>query len=189
MTRFIHATSAVLLAATAASAQQPPAPQKINLAAGLQRAYANIKLNLTQAADKLSDADYAFTPSPAIRGFGAQVGHVANFHYLWCSQAKGEANPNQGQNLEQKTTKAELVKALADSLAYCDPVFAALTDESALQLVKQNLNEVARGFVLNQVLLHDNEEYGILTVYLRLKGLVPPSTERQQQAQRGRGGN
>lgn len=103
---------------------------------------------------------------------------------MWCSQAKGEANPIQGQNFEQKTTKADFVKALADSFAYCDPAFAALTDESALQFVKQGQNDVARGVILNQVLVHDNLEYGVITVYLRLKELVPPSTERQQQGQR-----
>jgi uncharacterized damage-inducible protein DinB len=186
MNRIVCLTVGAVLFAAAASAQQP-AGQKINLAAGYQRAYDNIKTNLTQATEKLPEADYSFTPSPAIRNFGAQFSHVAQFHYLWCAQAKGEANPMQGQNLEQKSTKAEAVKLLADSFAYCDPVFASLTDESALQLVKQGQNDVARGFVLAQVLMHDNEEYGILTVYMRVKQQVPPSTERQQRGRAGRG--
>jgi uncharacterized damage-inducible protein DinB len=186
MKRAIQLATVGLLTATAVSAQQPAAPQTITLSAGIQRGYANAKNNLTEATNKLPESDYGYKPTPAIRSFGAQFGHVANFHYLWCSQAKGEPNPMQGQNLEQKTTKEEFVKVLADSFAYCDPVFAALTDERALQLVKQNQNDVARGVVLTQILQHDNLEYGVLTVYLRLKELVPPSTERQQQGQRGR---
>ena len=190
MKRVACMVSGILLAASAAFAQTPAqgAPQKISLAAGLQRSWDNIKTNLTQAADKMAEADSTFTPAAPVRGFGAQFGHVANFHYLFCSVAKGEANPNQGQNLEQKTTKAEFVKALADSFAYCDPVFASLADESAVQLVKQGQNEVARGSVLTNLIAHDNEEYGIITIYLRLKAQVPPSTERQMQGRGGRGG-
>ena len=189
MKRVTCLVSGILLTAGAAFAQIPAqgAPQKVSLAVGLQRSYDNIKTNLTQAVDKMADADAAFTPASPVRGFGAQFGHVANFHYLFCSVAKGEANPNQGQNLEQKTTKAEFVKALADSFAYCDPVLASLTDESAVQLVKQGQNEVARGSVLTNLIAHDNEEYGIVTIYLRLKAQVPPSTERQMQGRGGRG--
>ena len=103
MKRVACMVSGILLAASAAFAQAPAqgAPQKVSLAAGLQRAYDNIKTNLTQAADKMAEADSTFTPAAPVRGFGAQLGHVANFHYLFCSVAKGEANPNQGQNLEQ----------------------------------------------------------------------------------------
>ena len=187
MKRVTYLVSGILLATGAAFAQQG-APQKVSLAVGLQRSYDNIKTNLTQAVDKMAEADTAFTPASPVRGFGPQFGHVANFHYLFCSAAKGQANPNQGQNLEQKTTKAEFVKTLADSFAYCAAAFSSLTDESAVQLVKQGPNEVARGSVHTNLIAHDNEEYGIITIYLRLKSQVPPSTERQMQGRGGRGG-
>ena len=177
----------LVLTASAASAQAPAGGQKISLAQGLQRAYANIKLNLTEAADKMAEADYAWRPSPEIRPYGGQLGHVANSQFGSCAAAKGEANPNQGNDLEKKTTKAEFVKALADSFAYCDPVFAALTDQSAVELVKQGQNEIARGAVLANLVTHSNEEYGIITVYIRTKSMVPPSTERSMRG-RGMGG-
>ena len=177
--------SAALLSASAASAQPPAAaPAKISLAAGIQRGYDNIKRNLKEAADKMPDAEYGFKPTPDIRSFGQLVGHVANAQFNACSAAKGEGNPNQGNDNEKKTTKAELVKALSDSFAYCDPVFASLTDETAVQFVKQGQNEVARGVVMSGTVTHDNEMYGTASVYMRLKGLVPPSTERQQQMRR-----
>lgn len=178
--------SAFVLTASVASAQAPAGGgQKVNLATGLQRAYANIKLNLTEAAEKLPEADYTYTPSKDIRPFGGQLAHVANSQFNSCAAAKGEPNPNQGQNLEQtKKTRAEIIKALADSFAFCDPAFAALTDQSAVELVRQGMNEVARGAVLSNLIAHSNEEYGIITVYLRTKGIVPPSTER---GMRGRG--
>ncbi|MFN8062921.1 MAG: DinB family protein [Vicinamibacterales bacterium] len=177
----------VLFAAGIASAQPPQpnaAPQKVTLAAGLQRSYNNLKTNLTQSAEKMSEADYAFKPTPDVRSFGQLFGHVANSQYNACSAVKGEANPNQGNDLEKKTTKAEFTKALADSFAYCDAAFASLTDENAGQLVKQGQNEVARASILANVIAHGNEMYGTNVVYLRLKGIVPPSTERAQQTRR-----
>jgi hypothetical protein len=185
-------TFVLTLMASVANAQAPAAPaagQKIDLATGLQRAYAGIKLNLTEAAEKLGEADYTHRPSPQIRPYGGQFAHTAQSQFNACSQAKGEPNPVAGQNFEQtKTSRADVIKALADSFAYCDPVFAALTDQSALQLVRQGMNEVARGVVLAGLIAHSNEEYGVITVYIRTKDLVPPSTERQQRG-RGMGGN
>jgi hypothetical protein len=177
---------ACLFTTSIAEAQAPAAQgQKVQLSEGLRRSYATIKLNLTEAAEKFSDADYSYRPSPEIRVYGGQLAHVANSQFNACAAARGVANPNQGQNLEQtKTTRADIIKALADSFAFCDPAFESLTDQSALELVRQGNNEVARGGVLSNLIAHSNEEYGIITVYLRTKGMVPPSTERSM---RGRG--
>jgi hypothetical protein len=166
----------------------PPAtagPQQIPLHEGLRRAYNSLKMNLTETAQKLPEGDYGYRPSPDIRVFGAQLAHIANSQFNTCAAARGEANPHQGKNVEQtKTTRADIVQALADSFAFCDPAFASLTDQSALELIKQGANEVSRGGALTNMIIHGNLEYGVLTVYLRTKGMVPPSTER---GMRGRG--
>ena len=169
---------------------QAPAPaaqggQKIPLSEGLRRSYNTLKMNLTEAAQKFGEADYGYRRRPRFAASAAQLAHVANSQFNACAAARGEANPHQGSNLEQtKTTRADIIQALADSFAFCDPVFANLTDQSALELVRQGQNEVARGAVLANLIAHGNEEYGILTVYMRTKGMVPPSTER---GMRGRG--
>ena len=180
---------ASVLSVSTAYAQAPAAQggggQKIPLSEGLRRGYNTLKMNLTETAEKFTEADYNYTPSKEIRVFGAQLAHVANSQFNSCAAARGEANPNQGQNLEQtKKTRAEIIKALADSFAFCDPAFANLTDQSALELVRQGQNEASRGGILSNLIVHGNEEYGILTVYMRTKGMVPPSTER---GMRGRG--
>jgi uncharacterized damage-inducible protein DinB len=180
----ICAALGLFLAASTSSAQAPAGGQTISLAQGLQRSYNGIKANLNEAATKMVDAEYSYRPSPDIRTYGGQLAHVAFWNYVFCSAAKSEENPNKEELEKTKAMKADVAKVLADSFAYCDPVFASLTDENALQLVKQGQNEVARGSVLANVISHGNEEYGIITVYLRTKNLVPPSTER---AQRGRG--
>jgi|CXWL01.1.fsa_nt_gi hypothetical protein len=185
------ALGAFLIAPAAFAQGAGPAGQPIGIAAGLQAAYTRVKTLVTQSADKVSDADYfAFKPVAEIRNYGQLWGHVANFHYNTCAQVKGVPNPNQGINLENTaTTKAAVVKALADSFAFCDDAFSALTDQTAVELLMGGRGAPrARLVVLNQVIEHDNEMYGVGTVYQRLKGIVPPSTEAQQQRQGGQGG-
>ncbi|MEQ1757396.1 MAG: DinB family protein [Vicinamibacterales bacterium] len=180
----------VFLIAPAAFAQGPgPAGQPIGIAAGLQAAYNRVKTMVVQSADKMPDADYGFKPNEEIRNYGQLWGHVANFHYNTCAQVKGVPNPNQGNNLEMTaTTKAAVVKALADSFAFCDDAFSSLTDQTAVELLMGGRGAPrAKLVVLNQIVEHDNEMYGIGTVYQRLKGIVPPSTEAQQQRQGGAG--
>ncbi|MEO8683138.1 MAG: DinB family protein [Vicinamibacterales bacterium] len=181
MKRVLSLTSVFVLVGSAAFAQGGGmmAPQKISLATGLQRSYDGVKRNLTEMAEKMPEANYPFKPTPEQRDFGQIFAHIANSSYGACSAARGVANPNQGKNLEELLkTKAEFVKALADSFAFCDEAFKMLTDANAVEMVKQGQNEVARGSILAGVIGHDDELYGTGAVYMRLKGLVPPSTER-----------
>ena len=175
---FLAALIAPAANVAAQQGSQPP-PQAIGLAVGIQRGYAQIKQNLLEAAEKMPEANYMFQPTGEIRMFAQLFAHVANAQFNQCSQAKGEANPNQGVDNEQKHTKADAVRALRASFDYCDPVVAALTDQSALELVQAGRNQMARGWVLANLVAHSNEMYGTTAVYMRLKGLVPPSTERQ----------
>lgn len=147
--------------------------------------HAIIRRNLVEAAAGMPAEDYAFKPAGDIRSFGQLIGHVANANYYFCSQAKSEKSPAT-QNFESTTDKAALVKALGDSLAYCDEVYAATTDANFNQLVKVagpggGGSEGGRGSVLLFNTAHNNEHYGNIIIYMRLKGRVPPSTARVQQ--------
>jgi hypothetical protein len=170
---------------------QAAAGQQITLTTSLQRGYAGVKQNLTEEIAKMPEADFSFKPGPApeLRNFGMLFGHVANAQFGSCAAALGQPNPNQGHNLEtEATTKDALTKALTDSFALCDKAFAGLTDQNAMEMVKQGQNEIARSALLAGVVIHSNEMYGTASVYMRAKGLVPPSTERQGQMMQGRGG-
>jgi hypothetical protein len=200
MKRLVSVLSGFLLAASIASAQ-PPAPGPVGLAQGLQNAYNGLKMNATQSAEKMSEADYNSKPStmPEVRTFGQLWGHLAQAQFGQCSAAAGVPNPSQGKQLEQELkTKAEFVKALADSFAICDKAFAALTDQNATELVMQGRGQIARGALMANIIAHGNEMYGVSGVYLRAKNIVPPSTERMgarggqgggQRGGGGRGGN
>ena len=163
--------------ATAQSA--PPAGQKFTMAASMLRGYQGLQRNLLEAAEKMPEGDYAFRPTPEIKPFGQLVSHIAISQFGGCAVLKGEPNPQKDTKEEAPRTKAEQVALLKASAAYCDPAITPLTDETLLSLVKVNDNEVARGLVLASTNAHGNEMYGTMAVYLRLKGIVPPTTERQ----------
>ncbi len=182
-----------LVVAAAAYAQGPP-QGPVGTAAALQRSYAQLKNNITASAEKMSEADYFFKPTPDIRGYGQLWAHVADAQFGQCSGIKGVPNPRQGQpSFEQLTTKAEVQKAVADAFAFCDDAFSTLTDETANQMVSNGRGgQQSRIAGLMGVLTHGSEMYGIGTVYLRLKGQVPPSTElfmRGRGARGARGGD
>lgn len=172
----------LLAAAGAVGAQPIPAGMKVGLAMYLQAGYGGLKQELLEAAREMPEADFAFKPAaaPEMRTYGQLFAHVAEGQFDACAGVKGVTSPVQGRRLERElTTKTEFVRALEDSFAFCDDVFASLTEQSANQLVKVGQGEIARSAVAVGILAHDSEMYGIATVYLRGKNLVPPSTRRQ----------
>lgn len=173
---------AVMLVAAGQASGQTPAPAAAGgpLTGALQRQYNNVKRNVVEAAEKMPDANYTFRPVESVRTYGEFVGHIADAQFAYCSGAKGEKNPSAG-SLEKLATKAELVAALNKSVAYCDEVYAGMTDATALALVKMGPNEVPAAAPLFSNISHSNEHYGNLVTYMRMKGLVPPSTERAQR--------
>jgi len=122
--------------------------------------------------------EFAFKPTPQVRSFGELIGHVANANFFFCSQAKGEKSPATA-NYEKASEKAVIVKGLTDALAYCDGAYTATTDANFQTLVKlAGGGETARGALLMFNTTHNNEHYGNIVVYMRVKGHVPPSTAR-----------
>lgn len=173
-----------LLTLPAAAQSSPQPPSKDPLSAWLRNAYNNGRKDITRAADKMPEEDYGLRPGPQmeVRTFGQLVGHLANFNYLWCSDAKGEKNPNQGNDFEKLTGKADLIKALNSALSYCDSVYSALTDASAMEVIPVVTDsgrkvQVLRISRLIQNDVHNNEHYGNMVTYLRMKSIVPPSSE------------
>jgi uncharacterized damage-inducible protein DinB len=152
-----------------------------SMAAVAKSMHAAIRRNLAEAAANMPSEDYSFKPTPLVRSFGELVGHVASANYFFCSQAKSEKPPS-ALNYEHATDKAVLVEALNDSLAYCDAVYSATTDSTFNQTVKtrgpDGFRDTTRGAVLIFNTTHNNEHYGNIVVYMRLKGHVPPSTAR-----------
>jgi uncharacterized damage-inducible protein DinB len=139
--------------------------------------------NIARSAEKMPEEFYGLRPGQQteVRTFGQQVGHVARYNFLWCSQAKGEKNPNT-QDLEKLTTKAEFMKVLTDAFAYCDDVYNNLTDASGSEMVditQENGRQTRnlRFFLLMLNYGHNNEIYGSIVTSMRMKNIVPPASE------------
>lgn len=140
----------------------------------IQRAYNGVKGNILKAADKMPDDGYGFKPTPEQRAFGGWVAHVADTQVSLCSKAAG--NPTTS-DAASKTTKADLMAALQMSFATCDAAYSALTEANSNDSVASFRGNTTRLAALAGNVAHDNECYGTMAVYLRLKGIVPPSTE------------
>ena len=171
----------VVACATTVFAQNPPAP---TMSSWLRGAYSNNRNYIARAAEKMPEELYGMRPGtqPEVRTFGQLIGHLADYNYLWCSQAKGDKNPVAGQELEKLPNKAALVKAVNDALAYCDGVYDALTDQSGQELLTITQENGRRTQSLRMSLLvlnygHNNEHYGNVVTYMRIKDIVPPSSE------------
>ena len=144
------------------------------LIAEAKQSYTGVKNNLIRMAEKVPEEHYSFKPVPEIRTFGQLVAHVADSQTRSCSAVKGEPRqPGAGS----KTAKADLVAALKESFELCDAAFDALTDAAAVEMVKGPRGQRSKLGTLVSTLSHSNEEYGYMAVYLRLKGIVPPSSE------------
>ena len=183
--------SSFAIPAFAQQGQQPQAPP--TTAGFLRNLYNGNKNNIIRSAEKVPEDLYGLRPGPQqeVRTFGQHLAHVANYNFLWCSQAKGEKNPNAGIDLEKTLkTKAEIQKAVADAFAYCDPVYAALTDQSGAEVVEiqQENGRVVRNTRMALLMLnvaHSNELYGNLVTTMRIKSIVPPSSEPRPAQGRG----
>jgi uncharacterized damage-inducible protein DinB len=174
-TRTIVLSTALLaLAASNASAQNP-------ISDTVRSNWDGVKRNIKESAEQMPDEHYHFKPTPEVRSFGEILTHVAGASYVFCASAKNEKSPFAEDAFEKTTrTKAAIVKVTADAIAYCDAAFAALTDANAGAMVPAPFGS-GQATRLNSLLGHighDNEHYGNLITYFRLKGMVPPSSRR-----------
>jgi len=161
----------------------PAAPAPANpLSTWNKMAYGRVKDILLRSAQKMPEENYSFKPTEAVRSYGQIIGHVADAQYLFCSMALGEKNP--GLNIEQtKSSKADLIAALNAAFTYCDKAYDGMTDASATQTIKLFGNDAPRLSALTVNNMHDMEHYGNLVTYMRLKNIVPPSSEQAPQPQ------
>lgn len=144
-----------------------------------KRVYGLQKGILLRSAEKMPEENYSFKPVDTVRTYGQLIGHLADAQYLFCSNVLGEKNPE--PKIEQtKTSKADLIAALKTGFAYCDKAYDAITDASGAQIVKLFGSDSPKLGVLNFNNVHNMEHYGNLVTYMRIKGIVPPTSEPRQ---------
>ena len=170
--RIVCAAAIVIAVAAPASAQSGP------MAAALKGHFDLVKGNITKTAEKVPEELYSFKPTPEVRSLGQVIAHAADANFMICSVAAGTPAP--AASVEKtKTSKADLQKALADAFAACDAAFAGMTDAKAMEMVDFFGGKQPRLAVLAFNTAHDFEHYGNLVTYMRLKNIVPPSSEKK----------
>jgi len=132
---------------------------------------------IVRSAEQMSEADFAFKPVATVRSFGQIVAHVADDETGWCAQILGEPM-KQTQYEKTLTAKADVVKAIRDAGSYCEKAYS-LTDAQAagVATIWGGQQPKIKGLMDNAA--HDWEHYGNIVTYLRIKGMVPPSSQRQ----------
>jgi uncharacterized damage-inducible protein DinB len=189
----VHVSRTLLLFATLAAvpiavlAQEPapahaqaPAASANPISSSQNRMYVLLSGVVVSAAEKMPEENYSFKPTPDVRSFGQLVGHLADSQYFFCSQAAGETKPS-GEVEKNKTTKADLVAALKEAVAYCTKVNAAMTDAKGSETTKLMNFDFAKLTVLAANIAHDYEHYGNMATYMRIKGIVPPTSEKRSE--------
>src|SRR3974390_823032 len=180
------ALSVVLMLLTTAAFAQSDAQKSVEkpktpdnpLSTFNKYAYGRVKDILLRSAEKMPEENYSFKPIDTVRSYGQIVGHVADAQYMFCSIALGEKNP--ALDIEHtKTTKADVITALTAAFAYCDKAYDGMTDATAVQMINLFGNDAPRLSALTVNNMHDLEHYGNLATYMRIKNIVPPSSEQQ----------
>ena len=154
------------------------------LGAIIQRSFNVFTNYLVMAAEMMPESSYGFRPTPELRTFGQQINHATGAHYSFCNQA-GLPPGIQKQTapaLTTVTTKPGIVAALKESIVYCDRVLAAASEAWLMEIAPGlggSSSGLIRGmrahaFIYNAV--HSAEDYGTITTYMRMQGIVPPST-------------
>jgi hypothetical protein len=172
----VMSTMAVLTIAGPVVGQPPAGP--VGPAAEVQRSYAAVKANILKSADKMPSADYPFRPTPDVRTFARVVNHVTEAQLRTCGAVNHLAAADIAKVPPETADKAAIVDALKTSFAECDKAFAATTDANLAETFDVFNSKRSRVGIMWGTVAHDNEQYATLALYLRLKGLPPPSSEK-----------
>lgn len=177
MKRQIWMGAALLLIPTLVSAQTGNP-----ISDAIRESWNGAKRNITRAAEAMPDAKFAFKPVETVRTYGAIIAHIAGANYIFCSAARGEKSPYSEDHFEKTAkTKADILKALEASNTYCDAAYTALTERTAAETIAAPFGQgkAPRAAALMGNTGHLQEHYGNLVTYLRINGLVPPSSAGQ----------
>jgi uncharacterized damage-inducible protein DinB len=166
----------LMLTAASLGAQTPPAPAN-PMSAALLRSFATVSDYIVRSAEQLPDEKYGFQPTAEVRTFAKEIGHVADAHFVYCARARNEASPQQARAENTLTEKAALVARLKESVAYCRDAYSTVTDTMLGQAYQVGNATGLRLTALVTNIGHDNEHYGKIVTYLRLNGMVPPSSQ------------
>ena len=167
----------MLLTVVSLAGAQEPATTANPVRASTRPLYDRIKGHLVRSTDQMPEDHFGFRPTPDVRTYAQLLGHIITTQYMFCSDALGEKNPAPGDFEKTHTTKAALAEAVRASFKYCDRAYELSDSEltTPRSFPKGRQSRPLELLILN--IAHNNEHYGNIVTYLRIKGLVPPSSQ------------
>jgi uncharacterized damage-inducible protein DinB len=143
-----------------AAAAFAPRPAGSDAASELRRSFGEVSGNVTKAAELVPADKYTYRPAASVRTFGQLIAHIADSYNYYCANAAGRSVEWSDPIEKGSTTKAVLTARLKQSLETCTAAYAATGKAGAL------IDNIA----------HTNLHYGNIITYMRMLGLVPPSS-------------
>jgi uncharacterized damage-inducible protein DinB len=143
--------------------------------ANVRMLWTQVRDYITQSAEDMSEAQYAYRPTPDVRSFSELIGHLAGSQNTFCAIALGEKPPAEDAVEKAAKTKAALQQAWKESNTYCAKAYG-LADAALTGTVDLFGSQRTKLFVLMENMVHDNEHYGNIVTYMRMNKLVPPSS-------------
>ena len=140
-----------------------------------QGMFAIAKNDVNRSMTKIPEEVWNFQPAPTVRTIGQLFAHIADGQYEFCGAANGEQITKDVE--KNAKTKADIMAAVKDAFAYCDAVYAKMSEPSAAEIVSFFGQKLTRLGVMDFNIAHTMEHYGNLTTYMRMNGIVPPSSE------------
>lgn len=176
MRQTVRMCAVMMIVGGVAMAQAPAGPT--GPAAEALRSYNSVKANILKSADKMPAADFSYKPTPDVRTYARVLNHVTEAQFKTCGAVNGMDAATTPKAPEETADKATIVEALNASFAACDKAFASLTDANLTDSFSVFNTKRSRVGIMWGTVAHDMEQYATLAVYLRLKGIAPPSSEK-----------
>ena len=164
--------------ACSAAVAQNPASVPSGPAAEVQRSYATVKENILKSADKMPAADYSYKPVADVRTYARVLNHISEAQLRICGAVNRTSVDAQPKVPAETANKDAIVTALKASFAECDKAFSSLTNGDLQDVFTLPQGQRSRVGLVWGTVSHDMEQYATLALYLRLKGIAPPSSEK-----------
>ena len=157
-----------------AAAEESAAMEEGALAAVVLKDWEDLKTAMMDFGDAMPAENFDFKPTDELRNFGEQLMHVASAHLFYMGNLDTDAaRPDLGEPVE----KADVLQALSDSFDFGTEILSGQTDASLREMVDGGfLGESNRARIAYMAIVHTRQEYGVMTVYLRLNDIVPPAS-------------
>ncbi|MGC2618618.1 MAG: DinB family protein [Acidobacteriaceae bacterium] len=202
MVKMLWVAVGLLAASLTVAAQQTTYPKPeaaTTIASAMEMQMRLLESQFVPAAEAMPADKYNFTPSDGdfkgadfkgVRTFALEVKHVATANFVFYSAMLGQDPPagvtaaGAGNGPDEIQTKEQILKYLKDSFALGHKALATLTPENAVApLAKPPLSFLNTRLALASFTMqHAFDHYGQMVEYLRMNGIVPPSSQGQPLA-------